>query len=445
MKKITIGALAGAFSFLQMATCAMPWQKAGAAWAQNSSTPLHGLASDSTPESAPVQRTILRGGLFKAGTLNNLETINSERLRSTVRFMNGLNHQHQAENLTFHNPLSVTIDKSEFMGEPLIARLSETRCKEESTAFEPAASAKLSSSSYDYYLIVFHFNVPAVKYSVVPTSYGFARFTFDLQVFSPNAAASAHKKFGPEKIAKMYTEAGNRFKDKDVQGAVQASAIWPVRVVSIYPVNEVLTVNRDDTNEFEAQFKPEFQGGAAGSLTYRKTLKDTFAFDLPKVVGTGSSAGSVSWTFYPAKAQPLMLGSKTTMAIVGVPAGLNYKNLGLRVLSRFDYQITKAKIPLLWGSSVYDAKQVSLIDVPSLKEVTSLHSIDLPKEIRQTVADVFKADVKDKPAVSLVKGKEHDYLIDRDTGAVYLPGGGSWNAIQLTPPADESIKLQSSN
>ena len=398
--------------------------------------PLRGITvnNNSVSASANVRPTILRGGLFKSGSVNNLQTLDIEGVRSSVEFMNGLTKQKMAQESAFHNPLSYTLDRLHFMGEPLIAKLSNDDNTPGTEDVDATKDYKRSSDSYDYYLIVFHFNVPAVKYSIVPTSYGFARFNFDMQVFSPVKMPRGKETPNPTKIVRLYSDAGCKFSSPDVQAAVGANALWPVRVISIYPVNEVLSVAREDTNQFEAQFKPEYQGAAAGSFTYTKTLKDNFSFDLPKVIGTGSSAGSVGWTYYPAKAQPLMLGSKTTMAIIAVPSGLNYKHLALRVLAKFDYQLTKAKLPLWWGQSVYDAKEVSLVNVPSLKEVTALHSIDLPKEIRQTVSDVFKADVKDKPKVVLLKGKDHDYLMDPDTGSIYLPSGGAWKAIELIPP-----------
>lgn len=410
------------------------------ALAQEGAPQLRGTATAQAADKAASPEKsdrILKGGLFQRGSLNNLQTVDVENIQTTTKFLKCLAKQKTTHLSPFQNPFSVTIDKSHFMGEPLIAKLAKSENNAGTKDIDPKVDIKPESNSYDYYLVIFNFNVPAVKYSIVPTNYGFARFSFNLQVFSPPGAEAKSSSTSAAKIAKLYVADGHKFKSPSVQAAVGANAIWPARVISIYPVNEVLTVSREDTNQFEAQFKPEFQGGAAGSLTYTKILKDNFAFDLPKVIGTGSSAGTVTWTYYPAKAQPLMLGSKTTMAIIGVPSGLNYRNLGLRVLARFDYQLTKAKLPMWWGQSVYDAKEVAMDKVPSLKEITALHAVDLPREIRTTVSEVFKADVKEKPKLVLQKGRDRDYLVDPDSGAVYVPNGGSWKSIEFEPPREQ--------
>lgn len=410
------------------------------ALAQEDLPSLRGISTAQPIETAgsPQEKSrILKGGLFQTGSVNNLQTADVENIRTTAKFLKSLTKQKLTQISPFQNPFSVTIDNMHFMGEPLIAKLAKFEKAKENGKVGTENSNNQIPSSYDYYLVIFNFNVPAVKYSIIPTNYGFARFSFNLQVFAPTASDAVQSTTNAAKIAKLYTAAGYKFKP-EIQAAVGANAIWPVRVISIYPVNEVLTVSREDTNQFEAQFKPEFQGGAAGSLTYTKTLKDNFAFDLPKVIGTGTSAGTVSWTYYPAKAQPLMLGSKTTMAIIGVPSGLNYEKCRLRLLAQFDYQLTKAKLPMWWGQSVYDAKQVSLASVPTLSEITALHSVDLPKEIRATVSEVFKADVKEKPKLVLQKGRDRDYLIDPDSGAVYVPNGGSWKAIEFAPYREQN-------
>ncbi|MGD9682780.1 MAG: hypothetical protein AB7W16_16440 [Candidatus Obscuribacterales bacterium] len=242
------------------------------------------------------------------------------------------------------------VDKYRFVGEPVIAKLDIGK-----------------KSDLDYYLVILHFNIPVTKgLFLTPFKYNYIRI--------------GTKLFGTDH---------EDFKD-DGSGAPPYVQLFPARTISIYPVNEVVDVNRKDTHKVEAKIEPQYMGAAPGHLQYNYENEQSQIIKLPRVMGTASRFGDVNWTYYPAKWQPVIQGQQTAFTVVGLPREAKH----LHLLCHMEYNLKYFKYiptPMLLFLDCYDTASIDLKkSTISLDDLIKIHVADLPQEIKERIRTEFK-------------------------------------------------------
>lgn len=268
-----------------------------------------------------------------------------------------------------------TIDKDKFLGNCSVARLGTVGDK------------------YSYYLVLMHFNIPAVKSTFIPLKYGFARFEAKIACHDNNGAPTG-------------------FSESDALGLTESAEI-----LSVYPQNAVLPVNRTDTTDVTLTAQPSWMGASGGSAQYERKIEDTYPYTLPHVVGIGTRFGDASWTFYPAKAQPIMLGEQSTFAIIKVPADTS----SIRILANLRYQLRALKYATFFPFRVCDFCDLDLLDAPSFDELAAVQYFGLPEGVRDKLVEAFGAPGEPEHELKFcensVTGKS--FLVDQKTGKAY--------------------------
>lgn len=277
-----------------------------------------------------------------------------------------------------------TIDKDKFLGNCSVAKLGDDgdtdKCK-------PIAA------KFAYYLVLVHFNIPAVKATALPFKYGFARFE-----------------------AKLACQ-GNRDISEDQHPDLFALKLSEsAEVLSVYPENAVLPVDRKDTTTVTLTAQPEWAGASGGSAEYSRAIEDSYVYKLPHVVGVSSRFGDVSWTFYPAKAQPIMLGTQSTFAVIKVPVTAK----SLRILANLRYQLQTLEYLTFWPFRVCDFTDLDLEGASSFDDLASIQYFGLPEGARESLQTAFG---KGNPVHSFkcVSNKKtgRELLVDEKTGQVF--------------------------
>lgn len=249
-------------------------------------------------------------------------------------------------------PITYTIDRYHFMGEPVVAKI---------TSF---------SGEMDYYLVVFHFNIPVTK-----------------------AVLAGPMKFGFVRIGAK------------VVGVDGQKQLIPVRTISIFPVNEKLPINREDERTTTVRVEPQWFGASGGYMQREHRVMDKYDYNLPTVMGTVSRFGDVHWTYYPAKAQPVIQGAQTGFAIIGVPrTGVTE----LQLLCTMQYNLQWIKAVPFPGQCVYDSVKVGICKtdpVLSVANLRKMHVADLPEDIKTRLKELENPPA---PAYSLIQGPQSD-------------------------------------
>jgi hypothetical protein len=254
-----------------------------------------------------------------------------------------------------------TIDREKFLGEPVVALIGHN------------ASANLSN-----YLIILHYNIPPVKSSLLPVKYGFARLGVRFLAFNQGDAQDPNK----------------------------------VDLLSIYPTNELLDINHTDKGTNTLTIQPQYMGASGGSYQYQKERTDVYNFQLPTVIGTANRYGEAAWTYYPAKQQPLILGSKTAFAVVSLPAS----RTRLRLQVSLDYQLKRLKLIPFPLRTLQDSLDFKLVDAPSVEDALAMHTADLPDNVR----DKIKACFLESHQYAFNTGSDkNDYILDVTSGKYF--------------------------
>jgi hypothetical protein len=276
--------------------------------------------------------------------------------------------------------------------------------------------AKLAQSgSRQYYLVLLRYNIPTLKAFLIPGKYSFARFSTRFVVYST-------------------------YKDQpDKEFREQSAHPKKVDLLSIYPVNDLLDVQHTEKGTNTIHVEPKYQEASAGYYEYSKERTDQYNFELPKVVGSADRYGSAAWTYYPAKLQPLIMGSKTAMAIVSfdlrTPAELSAKaNFGymLRLESTLDYQLKRLWALPGMARSVKDVVEFDLRQAPGLDGFLQVHKVDLPDEIVSKVNEL-----RDVHQYVVSSGK-NDYVVDVTEGKFYQIDNGGTPHVVLPPQSNRN-------
>jgi hypothetical protein len=109
------------------------------------------------------------------------------------------------------------------------------------------------------------------------------------------------------------------------------------KILEIFPISSYLTLNRTDRNEINVTIQPSWNGFSAGQASDDFTRTDAMKLDLPRIVGTASRFGDCSWTLYPQKSQPLMLGMQTVFVQFALPTDCAELVIG----GEYDYQFKR--------------------------------------------------------------------------------------------------------
>ncbi|MCB9469846.1 MAG: hypothetical protein H6677_16370 [Candidatus Obscuribacterales bacterium] len=281
--------------------------------------------------------------------------------------------QYRRRWIPFPQNKNYVVDKYRFLGEPVVAKLSSLS----------------KNSKLDYYLVVFHFNIPVTKGLILgPFKYNYLRVG-----------------------AKFFTSDKNDFSklgDSNVPGELK---IFPARTISIYPENQTIPVDRTDTHYFEAIVKPTYMGAEAGQGKYSYTNTQKQIINLPRVMGIASRYGDVYWTYYPAKWQPVIQGKQTTLSVIAVPKDSKF----LHMMCHMEYNIKYLKfipLPMFPFLDCYDVVSVDLDkSALSVSDLLAIHVSDLDSDVKSIIKESFV----DKPAGSLFELKQgpksqNDYI-----------------------------------
>jgi hypothetical protein len=277
-----------------------------------------------------------------------------------------------------------TIDKEKFLGNCSVARLGYDK--------EPDEKLKITPG-FTYYLVLMHFNIPAVKATTIPLKYGFARFE--------------------AKIACQGSRDGKTAKRDALEYfGISESA----EILSVYPENAILPIDRKDTTTVTLTAQPEWMGASGGKGEYSRAIEDSYAYKLPHVVGVGTRFGDVSWTFYPAKAQPIMLGSQSTFAVIKVP----YKTESLRILANLRYQLQALKVVTFPPFRVCDWCDLDLKSAGSFDDMAAIQYFGLPSDAREALQTAFgKGAIEHNMKYYGGQSSDRDILVDEKTGEAY--------------------------
>lgn len=281
-----------------------------------------------------------------------------------------------------------TIDKEKFLGNCSVARLGYD--------VDVEANPKLTPN-FTYYLVLMHFNIPAVKATTIPLKYGFARFE--------------------AKIACRKTVQGGAKKIETAHDTLDYLGISEsAEILSVYPENAILPIDRKDTTTVTLTAQPEWMGASGGKGEYSRAIEDSYAYKLPHVVGVGTRFGDVSWTFYPAKAQPIMLGSQSTFAVVKVP----YNTPSLRILANLRYQLQALKVITFPPFRVCDWCDLDLEKASSFDDMAAIQYFGLPSDAREALQTAFgKGAVEHNLKYYGSQNSDRDILVDEKTGETY--------------------------
>lgn len=245
--------------------------------------------------------------------------------------------------------------------------------------------AKLDTSSIygdkEYYLLAIPFNVPAVKNRLF-VKYRFVRMS----------------------------------------GKLSLNNNGKLEVLSIYPVNELLNASLENTKEQEAKFKPEWNGFAAGE--FRALNKDVtkYEYSLPTVVGTLSSFthnrhSTLSWTYYPAKRQPIVLGNKVGYGVISVERDAISKNTCLEFDATLRYELNLTVPP--FAGKRRSKWKLPLSDALTLNEFLRVRIPDMKDEkLKELLTLAFKKSTP-KASFRLTKHYGTTYVNDTSNGKLY--------------------------
>lgn len=301
-------------------------------------------------------------------------------------------------NVPFRHKLWLyTIDKEKFLGNCSVAKLGHD--------VDTEANPKLIPN-FTYYLVLMHFNIPAVKATTIPLKYGFARFE--------------------AKIACQKINSGKTKTEAELEEIARKAEAYPAvtsleiaesaEILSVYPENAILPIDRKDTTTVTLTAQPEWMGASGGKGEYSRAIEDSYAYKLPHVVGVGTRFGDVSWTFYPAKAQPIMLGSQSTFAVVKVP----YNTPSLRILANLRYQLQALKVITFPPFRVCDWCDLDLEKASSFDDMAAIQYFGLPSDAREALQTAFgKGAVEHNLKYYGSQNSDRDILVDEKTGETY--------------------------
>ncbi|MDR3613246.1 MAG: hypothetical protein P4L53_06755 [Candidatus Obscuribacterales bacterium] len=301
--------------------------------------------------------------------------------KSTKKFFYEYSHS-QTDPSAVKGKFPLIIDKTKFLGEPLIGKIT-----------------RFGDSENAYFVVALHFNIPPLNPALGPIKYSFARFATKFVLFQPE----------------------DRKHSSSDSKSLPASVLLPVKVVAVYPVNETLGIARSDTSTLTLEANPQYAGTSVGSANQAWSKQEAYNLNLPTVISSATRYGDAAWIYYPARAQPLILGSKTTIAVLAIPKKAIETNFQLRLQCTLDYQLKYLKYISGFERRLLASGECSL-DCMTVDELLKIHSVDLPDQIKAVISNSLIEPAKSaKLTVIQAQGNgQNDYILDKETGKMYV-------------------------
>lgn len=279
------------------------------------------------------------------------------------------------------------------MGNVSVAKLGDdVDVDEELRKHQADPNYAMGKPSCSYYLLLLHFNIPPVKATALPFKYGFARLQ-----------------------AKIACQ-GTRSLDPSIFPVSTSLGITePVEVLSIFPENSSLPIDRKDTTSYKLTVQPQWFGASGGSAEYSRAIEDSYKYKMPHVVGSASRFGDVAWTYYPAKAQAIMLGAQSTFAVVKTP----YGTPSLRLLADLRYQLQTLRYVTFFPYRVCDSVDIDLRTAQGFDDLAAIQYFGLPVDARESLMKAFGTE-SPKHSLKYYSNEKSgaEILVDENSGAV---------------------------
>jgi hypothetical protein len=325
----------------------------------------------------------------------------------------------------------LTIKRDQFLGQPLLADISKD-----------VIGDKFEENDYQYFLLSLQYNIPAIR-KLPLLKYKFVRVE-NLFTLLTNAGNTYPSDGSYQELAGSGRDSYNASKKGRLQRelifrSIERKRTLPrndIRVLSIYPTNLLLDANFENTKEFEGKVTANYQGFSAGELRYLN--RDTWKYEvkLARVAGISTQYSTASWTYYPVKQQPIILGNKEGYVIFSVPrlkkSGLGtapFETRGIEIASQLNYELTVT--PPGFATRMFDATCVPLSEAISLGELKRIRAADFHgKEIGEILKAAFAppkpTEVKFKSAgpQAYLAGEEKMYKVNNcDVTPIAVPEG----------------------
>lgn len=220
---------------------------------------------------------------------------------------------------------------------------------------------------------------------------------------------------------------------KELERTRAGSLPWNFNVVSIYPTNELLDVKFQNVQDFDVKVEPKYMEFVAGSANWHSKDTTDYQYKLARVVGITNHFGSASWTYYPAKRQPVILGNKTSFALLQVNRGTTGN---LRLNSCLNYELLLT-VPFC-GPKLYDEAEIDLASAVSLDSLLRLRCADLGSDpISKLFGETFKIQAKSAP--QLVTGEDQQPMITNGK-KIYRFKDDSLDTVEFDEKGDVKLK-----
>lgn len=107
-------------------------------------------------------------------------------------------------------------------------------------------------------------------------------------------------------------------KSSDEKSSVSIDYPSPVNIVSIYPTSQILSASLVNSRSLALSGSGGYMG-ANVSATYTTSVQESYMKSLPKLVGAADSYGHIQWICYPAKAQQISFGNHSGFVVFTIP------------------------------------------------------------------------------------------------------------------------------
>jgi hypothetical protein len=251
-----------------------------------------------------------------------------------------------------------------------------------------------------FFMLMYKYNIPPIKPTLLGVKYGFARLASNtVSLNSANLSGVSgllNAGVNADFNATLLNNPNNL--------TSFAKSVNPINAVSIFPTNQQISINRTDTTKNTFTIEPKWAGVSAASYALEKDTQDQYPFQLPTVVGTMSKSGEVAWTYYPAKAQPIMLGTFSSIAVISVH---DPDDDYLQVQTHFDYQLRLLKALPFVTQRKWELNMLKLDEAISVDELTSKYAVDLPTTL---LAAIKSYHSKVQPTITTSAHSSTDYI-----------------------------------
>jgi len=269
----------------------------------------------------------------------------------------------------FTAPFAFTLDRQDTYGHPNIIFLGQQHNPNLSSNPELSSDKESSDKTTaisNRYLVSAHFSIPPLKRTflrwLTNAHYEFAREKLFISwvkdgkpTFTPLEYIDVNNRFWDiiptnKNIDWFPNEPANtlnKFKlSSQSQDDLSAKTCLKcdLKILSVFPDQRFLHPSFDQTttNDFLAEFDPKYQNGSAGKTSYehkdqleQKWADSRYAYVIGSGAGHQGRVVTATWTFYPFKYQPIIMGDQEIYLTLDIPT--NVKKLA--ILPVFEYKL----------------------------------------------------------------------------------------------------------